>query len=515
MENQGDDQRVGKRESRTQPETGREGSCVTITFQRGRWGRSIRADVRPRPDKPCMLKRHFRGCLRQVIGYLDVLASRDPDRFVWCSWKDIVQHARKWKKGGATYKRSMVFRCLEMLTALGIIEKASRVRNGCWRTGFIVKDHDVMVRKPKGDHACVLVTEVGMQLESEVERELHQSGTQKAASGTESGLVLAPKRNDEWNGKHLPPSMNMRENDRGSEFVSEVLVPLSLSALSKEPCKDSPVEPEKGYNAKPANLEAYNSTTVSSPSDHDELPHYGNTDSFDFESAGETIGQRFRFGCLGPEEICERVSMGEFDSAYLKHYEYVSRLAEFCQYAVTDLADEPFRGPRSCARVMGHAMELLRTLHGLDVPRGWVPVMKRLRGLPVETNRREEYRPPPAEEVLTSPLHSVLASFYLDQIHPALAQEPTLEGLLIETAKEVWPGSFVDGLDCVDLVIAKLEKQNAHVPDPLKLIRKDLERRLADLKLAGIDASSQHTRRKRVLEDQNVRKLDKVILSSD
>lgn len=216
--------------------------------------------------------------------------------------------------------------------------------------------------------------------------------------------------------------------------------------------------------------------------------------------------------------------MGEFDSSYLKHYGYVPRLAEFCQYAVTELADEPFRGSRSCARVMGRAMELLRTFHGLDVPRGWVPVMKRLRssnvsgierGLPDETDRREEYRPPPAEEVLTNPLHSVLASFYLDQIHPALAQDPTLKGLLIETAKEVWPGSFVDGLDCVNLVIAKLEKQNTRVPDALMLIRKDLERRLADLKLAGVDVSGHRTRQKRVLEDQNVRKLDKVILSSD
>ena len=44
-----------------------------------------------------------------------------------------------------------------------------------------------------------------------------------------------------------------------------------------------------------------------------------------------------------------------------------------------ELADQPYVGRVSCARVMGRAMELLRETCGLDAPRGWVPVLRRLR----------------------------------------------------------------------------------------------------------------------------------------
>jgi hypothetical protein len=73
------------------------------------------------------------------------------------------------------------------------------------------------------------------------------------------------------------------------------------------------------------------------------------------------------------------ISDGEFDVSYLAKYRYSRELDDCCRMAVKELAEEPYEGRTSCARVMGRAMELLRENHGLDAPRGWVPVLRTLR----------------------------------------------------------------------------------------------------------------------------------------
>src|SRR5258705_7263505 len=62
------------------------------------------------------LKRHYRGALRQVVGYLDLLATKDPERFVWPSISDIQKHCRDYKRGGL-YSVRIVSYCKEALIA--------------------------------------------------------------------------------------------------------------------------------------------------------------------------------------------------------------------------------------------------------------------------------------------------------------------------------------------------------------------------------------------------------------
>lgn len=73
------------------------------------------------------------------------------------------------------------------------------------------------------------------------------------------------------------------------------------------------------------------------------------------------------------------MSDGEFDAKYLMNYAYKAELDHCCRAAVEELAGQPYEGRTSCARVMGRAMELLRELYGLNVPGGWVPVLRKLR----------------------------------------------------------------------------------------------------------------------------------------
>ena len=99
----------------------------------------------------------------------------------------------------------------------------------------------------------------------------------------------------------------------------------------------------------------------------------------DLRTSGLRIGQVLASGDIPV------ISDGKFDVGYLSVYRYQQELEECCQLALYELSDEPFQGSASCAKVMGRAMELLRETYSLDAPRGWVPVMRKLR----EESRRE------------------------------------------------------------------------------------------------------------------------------
>src|SRR5712664_502141 len=92
----------------------------------------------------CSLKRHFKGCARQVIGYLDLLASKDPDRLVWMRVQNIVEHCKNYSKkdkaGKPTmYKKSAVEKTLKDFRDAGILSYPAKVPDQ-ERRGFIVTD---------------------------------------------------------------------------------------------------------------------------------------------------------------------------------------------------------------------------------------------------------------------------------------------------------------------------------------------------------------------------------------
>lgn len=94
--------------------------------------------------EPCCLKRHFRGCARQVISYLDRLAANDPERFVWPSVPNITQNARKWKTGRlgrSSYGKRAVQYSLRQLERLRILIPTRQQRNGRLHAGWVVAEH--------------------------------------------------------------------------------------------------------------------------------------------------------------------------------------------------------------------------------------------------------------------------------------------------------------------------------------------------------------------------------------
>jgi hypothetical protein len=112
--------------------------------------------VHLKPGVSCTLKRHFDGCIRQVIGYLDLLASNDDDRLVWITTKSILKHCKNYDikvKGKPTsYSLSMVEKSLNALRQCGIISRQRAVELQERRTfvinhAFVVAPHDALCIK--------------------------------------------------------------------------------------------------------------------------------------------------------------------------------------------------------------------------------------------------------------------------------------------------------------------------------------------------------------------------------
>ena len=100
------------------------------------FSRSLKPLVRLKDGKLCSLKRHFKGCMRQVVGYLDLLASKDPDRLVWATAKNIQLHCPT-GKGKELYGIRMVERALQAARDTGILSRQHAIELQ-ERRGFIV-----------------------------------------------------------------------------------------------------------------------------------------------------------------------------------------------------------------------------------------------------------------------------------------------------------------------------------------------------------------------------------------
>jgi hypothetical protein len=87
------------------------------------------------PGKKHSFKSHFTGAAREVLGYYELLAAKDPERFAWCSVGDIVEHCKKYGSK-RLYSKTAVERVKRAAEASGILVPAERERHG-WRSGYI------------------------------------------------------------------------------------------------------------------------------------------------------------------------------------------------------------------------------------------------------------------------------------------------------------------------------------------------------------------------------------------
>jgi hypothetical protein len=341
-------------------------------------------EIKVRGDS-CQLKRHFKtSCMRQIIGWAEKLASQDHERFIWIkNWKT----AKRGRNGdGGTYSQTSVRRCQWALEACGIFTPATRVRGGATRTGWIVAKHDDV--SVMGDGRCRLMAiprfaisprQHGERLDHYLQSlNVENRGTLDWTKGdvdvenrgTLKGTLDWTPRNSLRNSGSVAKELSPDCNHLGQKEL-EGRVEKTVWANPVNPVISNPVIPVGGNNSQvPDNGNSNNVTLFAS---HDSDSEHPNAD-FDLDPPDSFPP----FKTVGIERVVDKISAGKFDPAYLARYEYPEKLQECCEQAAEWISHDADRR-RDPAAVMGLAMEYMRETHGLDVPKGWVPVMKALR----------------------------------------------------------------------------------------------------------------------------------------
>ena len=103
----------------------------------------------------CRWSRHVHGCARDLLTYIEFLATKNPDRFVIASVPELTKGCNgKYRKNKKPYSQVTVEKTLKIFRDRGIISKRIEMLfYGITRSGFVAAPHDAMViRHPK---ACV------------------------------------------------------------------------------------------------------------------------------------------------------------------------------------------------------------------------------------------------------------------------------------------------------------------------------------------------------------------------
>jgi hypothetical protein len=100
------------------------------------------------------LAHHYRGAMREVVSYLDLLAANDEERFVFCSVDNIANHCEKYQSKQLHGKRWVQKVLAELRRRHFVSGRLVRVRRYEEVTGFIVAPHSCLTQTMP-DGTCI------------------------------------------------------------------------------------------------------------------------------------------------------------------------------------------------------------------------------------------------------------------------------------------------------------------------------------------------------------------------
>lgn len=364
-----------------------------------RFGKSFRPVVDDiAPTESCSLKRHYRGVLRELIGYVDYLAELDPkkERFVFAHVDALAAGCKKFANK-TLYSKTAIEKGLSEFRARHIISKRlTRIRNGEEKTGFIVAPHDCLAVPGQG--GCVFKGQLrapGRWERSPGSPCAEHSTYNVECKNCKAGVIF-------WAGfpqvASQHPAIQPRQGNDDSTPVERWLVSKSTEestakctdvfAKCTDECteahssqdaentdgllqKSGPNLPSRGYLSVEAELTVDNSSHVSGASSLKSMND-------------ETLGQHFDlpWGILGKQDFSD-VTDGVLntDTKQWKEfgYEGISNLRDCCNEVIRDFATQPYLGRKTDAMIMDLAMKRFNGKYG-KVPSSWLKVMTMLRG---------------------------------------------------------------------------------------------------------------------------------------
>jgi hypothetical protein len=365
--------------------------------------RSFIPEVNTR-GKACSLKRHFgTGCMRQIIGYAEKLAAQDPERFIWVrEWQKTAKRGRNGDSG--VYSATQIKRSVWALEAGQLLIAARRSRNGRMRTGWIVAKHDdvatITGRKCRllaSPKFTISPRSRGQQLERYIGDEIDGRGTiQGTLESTPRDYQRDYQRDFEIDPEGLSNDGKQLEaneiQDRGAEIASPNPVN-PVNPVIKEPSYPTDWDWRSEPTATPTSSFVTRVTrgTREEREEKNSIPTSSKTKTSPTQPVQvlETITPAREFKTWQPppqsedaakrdrlHDCVQKISSGAFDTKFLSRYEHPQELLRCCAQALAESIGNPWRDP---AHGMARAMDLMRQLYGLNVPKGWLPVMYDLR----------------------------------------------------------------------------------------------------------------------------------------
>jgi hypothetical protein len=336
------------------------------------------------------LKRHCKGSLRQVVGYFENMAEKDPTgkRFVFAGPVAALAGISK----RHPMHRATFFRALAEARTLHIISGSlQRIRNSKEHVGVIVTHPEALCVREGSFSVFRGKTDtppIGHWREEDGVVFWHGKGTkfgekrdpvatalqlQRDSAATNHATAMRLQSPKSATENATADSMQPSTNDRliwgAWDTLQDTLRSETLESVSHESLKTlNPFKPSEPTGDQGKSNASSGGGSSLSLTDQNQNPA-------PIKIKGETIGDHFALGAT-----VEEITDGELDPADTDWSEDNWKTFLGCiQQAVDAKAALPFSGRTSCAQLMGDSMKLLRECHGKDAPRPWVPIMKLLR----------------------------------------------------------------------------------------------------------------------------------------
>jgi len=383
-----------------------------------KFGRSFRPVVVLKNDEVCSLKRHYRGVLREVIGYLDKLAGNDPQRFVFATVKDIVRHCNKFSQGRAPYQQRAVEYALAFLRKQHLISRpVKRPRLGVMYQGFIVTPHDSLAMREKG--CCDFKGQLGAPGAWQAEAGLPGSWWAGPGSLPAGNATAMPQHADSNAGDDRAVTTTVTDSNAGADqhsaarsagfsAVNSAVFSAVQSAVSNQNSCGTQCGNQCGTEAPQVADDSsnYKGDEKVSPTFSENSPAPNrvnhltvgteltvkteNNAAQKAETSGaspkgmndETIGQHFGIPWLPIDSFSDvtddvlNTDTKQWDDF---GYEAIRNLRDCCNDVIREFAEQPYQGRKTNALVMDLAMKRFTGAHG-KVPTSWLKVMTTLRG---------------------------------------------------------------------------------------------------------------------------------------
>jgi hypothetical protein len=339
----------------------------------------------------CKLANHYRGAMREVVGFLDLLASNDPERFVFCSVDAIHQHCKKFQSKELHGKR-WVEKVLRELRRRKIISaRVQRWRNFRNTDGFLVAPHAAITCRMTNEEGsfCVFMgwgaaqpfaqlPNGSGQLASLASAQAKLADEKPGAAPGEWPGAAPVGRPGEWPVGRADTTQLHASDSTGVDGQIGVLTELSHAtarALANEGNVGT-AHDATNTGASPASSQSVRACALTNG--HDVTKPLGSE---------VTTGQRFAI----KEDIAllQEISDGEYNVYAYK--DDITTLAEYTRMVVEEIAGVPWDNQRSTCAGMMDAVAKQMTRDRKEWPAGWLAVIKALRkGGPCHT----QYTPP-------------------------------------------------------------------------------------------------------------------------